>query len=123
MSQLDALDFALTPPEPRPRVTVRQVSIAAYTAGREHLKGRPAKVLAWLAWYYNRHLQWPTARELQRAIAQRDQRLVCDHCMALYIRKGVTELQQLGMVRAHGERRCTVGKRIVTAWAVIPVGR
>ena len=127
MSQLDALDFALTPYEPRPRVpSVRAVSIAQYVEGREHLKGRMADTLRWLAWFYNRHLYWPTAAELERAIVERDgrpRRFEGPRDMTLYIRKGVSGLQDEGIVRANSERTCKVSGRQVTAWEVIPVGR
>ena len=117
----------LTPPEVKPpRVHVREVSIAQYVEGRPHMHEREKTVLRWLAWHFNRFLIWPTADELAQAITERDgrpARFEGFKDFTLHIRRGVNDLQRIGIVRAKPSRRSRVTGKRVTPWRVIPVGR
>ena len=106
----------LTPPEPKPvRKRVRQTSIAAYAEARESLVGRKADVLRWLAAWWNRYQNSPTSAELSAWVTSvtmsRDAKL-------LYIRRGLSDLQKIGVVETVEKRPCRQTERTCHVWRV-----
>jgi DNA-binding transcriptional ArsR family regulator len=120
-----ALNFDGTPaPRRRIRRNVRQTSIQQYAEGRERFVGRRGDVLRWLSAYYYRVQVWPTAAELTKAENPELAFLEPEFQMEqLNIRRGLSDLQQAGVVEANGARVCRVSGRHVQSWRVVPVGR
>jgi hypothetical protein len=121
------------------RRRVRPTSIAQYGEGRERFTGRKAEVLRWLAAYYNRYQESPTSAELAQIhpdfiaeIAVVDQTPWGNRqppnfdgtlTLLLYVRRGLSDLQTSGIVKANGPRKCRVTGRKCETWRVVEVGR
>lgn len=105
---------------PTKRGHVRETSIAQYQVGRERLRGRAANVLRQLAAYVNRRQVAPTSAELTKGDSDG-----YSTDALLYVRRGLSDLQRLGLVQAvpNGSRICRVSQRKCETWRVIPVGR
>lgn len=106
---------------------VRETSVAVYHAVKNALAGRKAEVLRWLEWYRDRHQESPTSAELHRAAP--DAAADCETSgpvflsatdSLLYIRRGISDLQAVGLVEAvpQGKRPCRVSGRTCETWRV-----
>lgn len=106
-----------------PKKHVRDTSRAAYAEGLERFRGRKADVLRWLTVYWNNFREWPTSAELAHCgkvldtssgFEGPDNRQV----WILQTRRGLSDLQAVGVVESAGKRRCQVTGRECHVWRV-----
>jgi hypothetical protein len=117
-----ALDLYDVPPAAkRPWRRVRETSRAAYADGRERFTGRRAEVLRMLAAHFNRTQEWPTSAELCQ-----DGDFTAAHVsrtwgdQILYTRRGLVDLQAVGVVESAGTRHCHITGGSCHIWRVVP---
>ena len=93
----------------------RAVDKALEVDGKETSQGRTLRLLAA---YWNRHQHAPTAYELYRYGAERDEPLQDVNSL----RPRLTELLKLGLVWAHHKRVCRVTGKVAMTWSVREAG-
>ena len=114
----------------RRRRRLRETSIAAFQDGRERFSGRRGNVLKWLECFIDNCEMQPTSAELadfavEDCGAYDDTPYNHFSEIVLYVRRGLTDLQRVGVVGAvpHGQRECRLTKHKCETWRIIPVGR
>ncbi len=97
----------------RKRGFVPASSVEAY--GRVLADSRTHRVLDWLGRYGATHAGWPTSAELLRWAEPS-----MTHSLArlLFVRRGLSDAQKLGVVEHAGKRPCTVAKTLAVTWKV-----
>jgi hypothetical protein len=102
-------------PTPRRHRTVRDTSVQQYAVGREQFTGRKADVLRWLAHYWNHYQESPTSAELARHESP-TLRPTTDEI--LFVRRGLSDLQTVGLVETVEKRKCAVTGATCHVWRI-----
>lgn len=120
MNQPSLLDAVVRAEKPYKRV--RQTSRESYRRQRaidvqkaqDGEEERKAQVLRCLAAWWNRHQEWPTARELYEGMRQIGESV--DDINS--VRPRLTSLCDVGLVEAGAKRKCRCSGRTVHVWRI-----